>query len=60
MENLTNKGWSAANSIEAIIVSIRAQLIAGGARLDPTNRHDYTEQEAKEAFQRMVKIHNWE
>jgi len=59
MEMLTNKGWSPANTVEAIIVSIRAQLIEGGARLDPTNKHDYTEQEAKEAFDRMVRDHGW-
>jgi len=60
MEMLTNKGWSPANTIEAVIVSIRAQLIAGNARLDPTNKIDYTEQEAKEAFDRMVRDHGWE
>jgi len=59
MELLTNKGWSPANTIEAIIVSIRAQLVAGGARLDPSNKHDYTEQEAKDAFDRMVRDHGW-
>jgi len=59
MESLTNSGWSPANSLEGIIVSIRAQLIAGGARLDPTNKHDYTEQEAKDAFDRMVREHGW-
>jgi len=59
MEVLTNKGWSPANTIEAIIVSIRAQLIAGGARLDMTQKHDYTEQEAKDAFDRMVRDHGW-
>ena len=56
---LTNSGWSPANTIEAIIVSIRAQLIAGNARLDPYNKHEYTEQEAKDAFDRMVREHNW-
>jgi len=59
MEILTNKGWSPANTIEAIIVSIRAQLIAGGARLDIHNRLDYSEQEAKDAFDRMVRDHGW-
>lgn len=59
MEALTNSGWSPANTMEAMIVSIRAQLIAGGARLDPNNKTEYTEQEAKEAFDRMVRDHNW-
>eukprot|EP01118_Nematostelium_gracile_P012965 TRINITY_DN4822_c0_g1_i1.p1 TRINITY_DN4822_c0_g1~~TRINITY_DN4822_c0_g1_i1.p1 ORF type:complete len:335 (+),score=75.90 TRINITY_DN4822_c0_g1_i1:145-1005(+) len=58
-EMLTNKGWSPANTVEAVIVSIRANLIVGGARLDPYNKVDYTEQEAKDAFDRMVRDHGW-
>lgn len=73
MEVLTNKGWSPQCSLvsslpktwltpsffqqESIIMSIRAQLIEGGARLDFSNKHDYTEQEAREAFDRMVQTH---
>jgi ubiquitin-protein ligase len=59
MEILTNMGWSPANTIEAILVSIRAQLIAGGARLDNSNKQDYSPQEAKEAFDRMMSSHGW-
>jgi len=58
-ELLTNKGWTAANTIEAVIVSIRAQFMEGGARLDFSNTRDYTEAEAKEAFDRMVQTHGW-
>lgn len=48
-----------ANTIEAVIVSIRAQFLEGGARLDLSNKRDYTEAEAKEAFDRMVQTHGW-
>jgi len=58
-ELLTNKGWTSANTIEAVVVSIRAQFLEGGARLDMNNKRDYTEQEAKEAFNRMVQVHGW-
>jgi ubiquitin-protein ligase len=58
-ELLTNKGWTSANTIEAVVVSIRAQFLEGGARLDMHNKRDYTEQEAKEAFNRMVQVHGW-
>jgi len=58
-ELLTKKGWSPANSVEAAIVSIRAQFITGNARLDFSNRHDYSEQEAKVAYDRMVREHGW-
>jgi len=59
MEILTNKSWTPANSIEAIIVSLRAELVEGGARLDPNNKRDYSEAEAKEAFDRMVQKYGW-
>jgi len=58
-ELLTNKGWSPANTIEAVIVFVRAQFLEGGARLDLSNKHDYTEAEAKDAFNRMVQTHGW-
>jgi len=58
-ELLTNKGWTPANTIEAVIVSVRAQFMEGGARLDFSNTRDYTEAEAKEAFNRMVQTHGW-
>jgi len=59
MELLTNKGWSPQNTVEAVLVSVRSQLIEGGARLDNGNRSDYTVQEAKIAFDRLVREHGW-
>mmetsp|Transcript_18010 Transcript_18010/g.20045 ORF Transcript_18010/g.20045 Transcript_18010/m.20045 type:complete len:105 (+) Transcript_18010:188-502(+) len=59
MELLTNSGWTAANTVEAVIMSIRAQLMDGNARLDLSNRSDYSLAEAKEAFNRMVRTHGW-
>jgi hypothetical protein len=47
MEVLTNSGWSPANTLDSLLVSIRAQLLSGGGRLDLHNRSDYTEFEAK-------------
>ena len=40
-------------------MTIRAQLCEGGARLDFMNKRDYTEAEAKEAFQRTAHAHGW-
>jgi hypothetical protein len=48
-----------ANTVESALVSIRANLLLGGARLDPSNKSDYTEREAKEAFERMRQQHGW-
>jgi len=59
MELLTRKGWSAASSLESVLMNVRAQLIEGGARLDPYNKSDYTEAEAQAAFDRMVRDHGW-
>jgi len=58
-EMLTNSGWSPANSVESVLVSIRTNLITGGARLDMANKTDYSESEAKIAFDRMVAQHGW-
>jgi ubiquitin-protein ligase len=59
MEVLTNKGWSPEITVESIVHMVRAQFLAGGGRLDLYNRRDYTEAEAKEAFDRLVRIHGW-
>ena len=40
MEALTATGWDASMTVESILVTIRANLITGGARLDPHNRRD--------------------
>jgi len=59
MELLTNKGWSPQNTVEAVFVSVRSQIIEGGARLDTGNRSEYTIEEAKVAFDRLVREHGW-
>jgi ubiquitin-protein ligase len=58
MELLTRSGWSACNTIEAVLISIRTNLIVGGARVDH-KKPDYTLAEAREAFDRMVQTHGW-
>jgi len=59
MELLTNRGWSPANTVESVILSIKTALIDGNARLDLHNATDYQEYEAKDAFDRMVRKHGW-
>lgn len=58
-ELLTMSGWSPGNSIEAIIIQIRTNLILGKGRIDFGNMNPYTEHEAKEAYLRVAKDHNW-
>eukprot|EP00995_Heteronema_vittatum_P013400 NODE_953_length_1125_cov_293.919145_g658_i0.p1 GENE.NODE_953_length_1125_cov_293.919145_g658_i0~~NODE_953_length_1125_cov_293.919145_g658_i0.p1 ORF type:complete len:275 (+),score=107.05 NODE_953_length_1125_cov_293.919145_g658_i0:30-827(+) len=59
MELLTTSGWTAANSVESILIQIRTEITAGGGQLDLKNTQDYTEHEAKAAFQRVAAHHKW-
>jgi len=60
MELLTRAGWSPGNDIESIIVQIRSEMMGGGARLDLGNTSDYSESEARAAFERVARQHGWE
>jgi len=57
-ELLTRKGWSPENSIEAVIMTIRSNFLEGGARLDRDG--EYSEAEAREAFDRLCRNHGWQ
>lgn len=61
MELLTPQGWSPATSIDALVQSVRAMLMAGKARLlsiDPAAREaDYTYAGAKRDFAHILSVH---
>lgn len=61
MELLTPSEWSPATSISALVMSVRAMLLMGNARLKETARstseHDYSLDEAKRDFAHIVKVH---
>lgn len=60
MEILTDKGWSAACSIESLIVTIKSEIIEGGGRIDPVNHNlQYSEKEARDSFIRVARGHGW-
>jgi len=62
MEMLTMTGWRPANSIESIIMTVRAQIgsIESGGRLElSAGTSGYTEREAWEAFYRAAQTHGW-
>ena len=46
-------------TIESVLQAIRANMLVGGARLELRNQQDYSEAEAREAFNRMVREHGW-
>jgi len=58
-ELLTRKGWSPENSIEAVIMTIRSNFLEGGARLESAHG-EYSEEEARIAFDRLVRQHGWQ
>lgn len=59
MQALTKSGWSSAFDCESILVQIRTEMMAGGARLDPHNQTPYTVHEAQAAFDRVAAQHGW-
>ena len=59
MELLTPKGWNPAYSFETVMVQIRAEMVSGNAELDLQNQNDYSEAEAREAFNRVARQHGW-
>lgn len=60
MEILTNQGWSAGLNIIKVLIVLKLEMIAGGARLDPINhRTVYSISEAKSAYKRMLQSHGW-
>mmetsp|Transcript_36319 Transcript_36319/g.114061 ORF Transcript_36319/g.114061 Transcript_36319/m.114061 type:complete len:155 (-) Transcript_36319:209-673(-) len=58
-EMLTNQGWTPTLTMESVLLGIRTNMLAGGARIDRSRRDDYSEAEAREAFNRMVREHGW-
>eukprot|EP00929_Paragymnodinium_shiwhaense_P026126 TRINITY_DN15599_c0_g1_i1.p1 TRINITY_DN15599_c0_g1~~TRINITY_DN15599_c0_g1_i1.p1 ORF type:complete len:394 (+),score=81.13 TRINITY_DN15599_c0_g1_i1:95-1183(+) len=60
MQALTPSGWLPSFSLENVFVEIRSQMIEGGGRLDPAGANrDYTEMEAREAFNRVASRYGW-
>lgn len=61
VKDLTRSGWSAEFQLQPFFVMIRNLLLEGGALVDMDNyATDYSEQEAREAFDRVARAHGWE
>ncbi|OOQ90686.1 putative ubiquitin conjugating enzyme [Penicillium brasilianum] len=61
MELLTNSGWSAANSIESLLLQVRLAISTKDhpARLAPGRNYDYSVGEAIAAYTRACIAHGW-
>jgi len=62
MELLTNSGWSAASSMESVLLQIRMAITSEvkPARLVPGVVRDYAAGEARDAYLRACRAHGWE
>lgn len=61
MKDLTRSGWSSEFQLRPFFVMIRNLLLEGGALVDMDNAEtDYSEAEAREAFDRVARAHGWE
>ena len=58
-EMLTSQGWSSMMTMESVLLAIRTNMLTGGARIDHQIKYDYSEAEAREAFNRMMTQHGW-
>jgi len=56
---LANEGWKPNYRLQQILVDIRAMFTSGGGRLDMSNKSDYQESEAMDAFRRLLATHGW-
>jgi len=56
---LTNEGWKPNYRLQQVLVDIRAMFTSGNGRLDMGNRSDYAENEAMDAFRRLLATHGW-
>ncbi|XP_050396863.1 ubiquitin-conjugating enzyme E2 Q1 [Patella vulgata] len=61
LQMLTKSGWSPSNDIELILIQVRTEILSDkNARLDKSKENqEYTLDEAKQAFNRMVTRYGW-
>ena len=57
MELLTPDGWSQAYTVEAVIMQTMATMIKGDARIVAKVRREFSEGEARRAYDYLVKTH---
>lgn len=60
MELLTNQGWDATTSIPAVVTYVKSAILDGEGQIDPKGYNkSYGIQEARTAYDRMLKTHGW-
>ena len=56
---LAMEGWDPSMTGEALVLALHNLLIDGDGAIDLSVSYGYSEAEAKEAFQRVARDHNW-
>jgi ubiquitin-conjugating enzyme E2 Q len=60
MELLTPSGWTPIQSIESMLIQIKALIIEGDGKLDEKRwNQPYSLEEAKRSFERVARGHGW-
>jgi len=59
VKDLTRAGWQSVYQLQPFLVMIRNLLVEGSALIDMSNLTEYTEAEAREAFNRVAMQHGW-
>eukprot|EP01094_Clydonella_sp_ATCC50884_P008778 TRINITY_DN1832_c0_g2_i1.p1 TRINITY_DN1832_c0_g2~~TRINITY_DN1832_c0_g2_i1.p1 ORF type:complete len:173 (-),score=52.05 TRINITY_DN1832_c0_g2_i1:168-686(-) len=60
VRDLTMTGWQQDYDLSCFFVMVRNLLMEGGALLNMDDLSDYSEEEARAAFQRVAKQHGWD
>eukprot|EP01121_Diplochlamys_sp_Union-15-3_P001690 TRINITY_DN11475_c0_g1_i1.p1 TRINITY_DN11475_c0_g1~~TRINITY_DN11475_c0_g1_i1.p1 ORF type:complete len:190 (-),score=30.38 TRINITY_DN11475_c0_g1_i1:10-579(-) len=60
VKELTSSGWHPDIELSSLFIMVRNLLLEGAALIDMDNvNNDYTEEEARSAFDRVAKAHGW-
>jgi hypothetical protein len=58
-ELLTSTGWNTNMSAMGFLLQLKSNIMEGNAKVDMSTKHEYTEMEALEAFNRVARDHGW-
>ena len=60
MELLTNQGWDPTTAISTVVTYVKSAILEGDGRIDRVNyKKKYGINEARSAYDRMLKTHGW-
>jgi len=60
IQDLTTSGWNSTNHLDVFLIMIRNLLLEGQALINMDEPRDYSEHEARSAFNRVAREHGWQ